>query len=478
MASSARIGEPQNATPPENQSEGWATRLIQRLLGIDRDRLLKKLVPWVSKGGLAILDQGLISGSNFLTSVLLARWMMPEQYGAYAIAFGVYVLLQVVYQSQVLEPMTVFAGSAYRKCLRGYLGSVLWVHTTVSLGILTVFGVGALGAMRLSHNAGLAGALAGVTFATPWILGAAMARRSFYLQLAPAQAALGAFIYSTTSVAGLYVLRHYALLSPFTAFTLMGVSALATGVFQFMRLRRDLPKSDLKAPGPRETWKRHWKYGRWALASSVAGWIPAYIYYPLLSSFGNIAHSGQLKALMNLTLPMEQTKAALGLLLLPYAARVHGEEGHASAKKLSVRMTMISTGGALIYWLVILPFQRPVFHLLYSNRYMDVVHLLPVIAFGSIVWSAAYGPAIALRSMESPKSVFTAFSLATATSLLVGVPATWKFGLQGAIWGGNLADMLSLTFVVIVLRKKIASGNQVVAWNARSGRLAKELPAE
>jgi hypothetical protein len=59
--------------------------------------------------------------------------------------------------------------------------------------------------------------------------------------------------------------------------------------------------------------------------------------------------------------------------------------------------------------------------------------------------------------MESPASVFTAFSLATVLSLVVCVPATWAFGLKGAIWGSNLADVLSLVFVLIVLRRKIAS---------------------
>ncbi len=438
-------------------SESLPTRMVQKFLGIDRNVVLKRLMPWVSKGGLAILDQGLISGSNFLTSVLLARWLMPEQYGAYAVAFGVYVLLNVVYQSIVLEPMTVFGGSSYRNCLRGYLGSVLWIHTTVSLAILIVFGVSAFGAQRFSHSVGLAGALAGVTIASPWILGFAMARRSFYLELSPAKAALGAFVYSTFSIVGLYILNHYAILSAFTAFALMGLAAMATTIYLFVRLRVELKKTKIVPPPPREAWKRHWGYGRWALASSIAGWIPAYVYYPLLSGFGNIAHSGQLKALMNLTLPMEQTKAALGMLLLPYAARVHGEEGKASASKLSIRLTLVALGGAVAYWIVILPFQGTVFHFLYSGRYMEVVHLLPVIAFGSIVWSAAYGPAIALRAMESPASVFTAFSLATAVSLLIGIPATWKFGLQGAIWGSNTADVLSLVFVVLVLRKKIAN---------------------
>ncbi len=455
-------------TVAEKSAESLPTRLLQRFLGIDRNISLKKLIPWVSKGGLAILDQGLVSGSNFLVSVLLARWLAPSQYGAYAIAFGIQVLLTVVYQALILEPMSVYGGSSYRNNLRGYLSSLLWVHAVLSLAICIALGTAAITARGMAHSEGLAGALAGMTVASPFALAFGMARRGFYLELSPAKAALGAFVYSSFSVSGLYFLYHRGLLSAFTAFLLMGLAAFATTLYLFLRLRKELRPSD-SAPSIRETWKRHWGYGRWALAGSIAGWIPAYIYYPILTGFGNIVHSGQLKALMNLTQPMEQTKAALAMLLLPYAAGVHDREGRSSASSLAKRMTMVSLGGAIAYWAVILPFHRPVFQLMYSGRYMEVAHLLPIVAFGSIVWSAAYGPAIALRAMESPASVFVAFSLATGLSLLIGIPAAWRYGLSGAIWGSNLADVLSLVIVLLVLRRKIAShSNEVQSISLRN----------
>jgi len=179
---------------------------------------------------------------------------------------------------------------------------------------------------------------------------------------------------------------------------------------------------------------------------------------------------------------MEQTKAALSMLLLPYAAGVLRRRGKSSAGGLSVKMTMVTAGGAIAFWAVILPLRGPVFHLLYSGKYMEVAHLLPLIAFGSIVWCAAFGPAICLRAMESPASVFVAFSLATVLSLLVGIPATWAFGLKGAIWGSNLADVLSMVIVTVILRRQIA-GRDVVGWTSwwksmSKQPLASEIPVD
>jgi O-antigen/teichoic acid export membrane protein len=439
--------------------------LPARLLGIDRGNLLQRLLPWAHKGGLTILDQGLISGSNFLISVLLARWLTAEQYGAYAVAFGIFVLLSLIYQSLVLEPMSVFGGSTYRNNLRGYFSSLVWIHVSLSLAIFLLFGTSAAVSRLLGQGGGMPGALAGVTIASPCVLFFWLARRSFYLELSPQQAVYGAFVYAGFVLGALWFFYRHHLLSPFTAFVLIAIGALGTGSFLMLRLRLAL-----RPMGPRPptwtTWRQHWSYGAWALAGCVASWIPAYIFYPILGSFGSMAHSGQLKALMNLTLPLEQTKAALSMLLLPYAAGVQNAETGSESKILSLRMTLLGLGIALAYWAVIIPFAKPLFHLLYSGRYMEVAYQIPVVAVGSIFWSAAYGPALALRGMKSPASVFAAYTFAAVASLAIGVPATWAFGLSGGIWGNNIADIASFAAVSFLLYRKLNSSQAAGALEA------------
>ena len=435
-----------NALPPE-RSGSFAWNLLS---------MMRRLIPWARKGGLAILDQGLISGSNFVISILLARWLMPDRYGAYAVAFGIYVMLSLVYQSLMLEPMGVFGGSIFRSNLRGYLRSLVSIHLAFSVAICSALVISWAVAHRLDAGGALTGALAGVAVASPCLMLFSLARRTFYVELSPAPAAIGAFIYSTVVLAGLYVVYQHALLSPFVAFLLIGGGALVTGVVLMLGLRSGLSGSG-PAPAFREAWRRHWRYGRWALAGCIAGWLPSYVYYPLLSSFKNMAQSGQLKALMNLTMPFEQTKGALLMLFLPYAARVMEQHGKTGARILARRLTLLSVCGATAYWAIIIPLHKPVFHILYSGRYMEVAYLLPALALGQIFWSATFGPSVALRAMESPASVFVALAFATLASLLVGVPATYAFGLKGAIWGSNIADVLSFVALLFVLQSKLAA---------------------
>ena len=173
----------------------------------DARRSSRKVGGWVTKGGLAILDQGLISGSNFLIGILLARWLVPAQYGAFSLAFSVFLLLSYVYQSVLSEPQAVFSGSAYRQCLRGYLKALLGIQLVVTLFGIVLLGGSAAVVYAMGKAEGLPGALAGVAIASPCILFFWLLRRSFYMNLAPARAAMGAFIYFVLTTGGLLAMQ-------------------------------------------------------------------------------------------------------------------------------------------------------------------------------------------------------------------------------------------------------------------------------
>src|SRR5450432_3613869 len=167
-----------------------------------------------------------------------------------------------------------------------------------------------------------------------------------------------------------------------------------------------------------------------------------------------MAQAGQLKALMNLSLRMEQSYTALSILFLPYAARVCREKGVASSGPLVRRITLLFVGGAIAYWAILIPFKRPVFQLLYAGKYMEVAHFIPYVALGTTLWSAAFGPAIMLRAIEAPDSIFYARLVASALSLLVGVPATKYFGLWGVVWSIIIANLSAFLISLYILHRK------------------------
>jgi O-antigen/teichoic acid export membrane protein len=395
---------------------------------------------WLRKGSLALTDQAMISGSNFTISILLARWFAAEQYGAYALAFAAFLLVSQLHQALLLEPMSVYGSSFYRGRLRHYLGALLWMHGGAVAVISAVLGAGALAVLFSHQSESLAGALFGVCLASPCILLFWLVRRSFYLELQPASATQGAVLYCTlvlTLLLGANVLR---VLSPFTAFLIMGIAALVTSVAFLKKLKpiASLHENELSLS---QISQQHWTYGRWALASAIAMWIPTNIYYVLLGSSAGIAHVGELRALMNLTLPVGQTATALSLLFVPYASRARAERGAHALRKISLAITALFALGAICYWAVIVTFRESVLHLFYGGRYSEISAFIPIVALSSVFQTCINGPGIGLRADEKPICVFYAYLVSSVITVGVGVVATRLFGVEGAVFTMLAANM-------------------------------------
>jgi O-antigen/teichoic acid export membrane protein/thymidylate kinase len=416
---------------------------------------LYNLKSWVLKCSTAIMDHALISGSNFLLGIVLARYLGPEQYGAYALAFSTFILLSLIHQALAMEPMSVFGPSLYRKTLREYLGLLLWLQLVVG-AIIVVCG-GASGAIfhLLEKHSNLASAFAGVVLAAPCVLIFWFARRAFYLQLRPGQALIGAVAYSALLCFGIWALASALLLSPFAAFLIMGTAALLTSILLLIRLQPSTSRKAIaEVLSAREVATRHWRYGRWALISGLFIWVPWNIFYSVVAYFSGLAGSGALKALLNLAMPMTQMYSAFSLLFISQAARLGHEKGWKAVKVQAWRIAGLYTLGSSAYWILVCLFRTQLIKFLYAGHYQEVVPLVPVIALASILSGAAMGPTIAIRAMRSPASVAAIYFVSSLVCVLVGVPACRAWGFRGAVICILLSSVISVLTGFRMLRSR------------------------
>ncbi|HET7212142.1 MAG TPA: hypothetical protein VFL79_01020 [Terriglobia bacterium] len=407
---------------------------------------------WSPKGALALVDQGLISGANFIVGIVLARHLAAGQYGAYGVAFQAYLFLSVAYAALVLEPFSVFGSSVYRNSNREYLGALLRIHCIVA-GIILAGLCACLWVLRLiSPSSQLTAALIGVGVASPCLLLFSLARRGFYVKLSPLQAALGALGYFAIVLGGLLLGFYRGALSPLLAFLLFAAGAGVTAPMMLAKLRFTLKPSHVTLKLS-EILHRHWGYGRWALGSAVAVWFSTAIYYPVLGSFHGLADTGALQALSNFSSPVGQAFAAMSLLSLPYAAGIHYQKTARGTEHLAAKLALIYAGGTILYWLLVILFRRPIVANLYAGKYMGIIAMIPWLGLASVLRISATSQAIILRAMHAPYLVFVAYGAASVVDVVAGIPFTWAFGLWGAIFGMVLASAVALTVTIVMLRR-------------------------
>lgn len=409
---------------------------------------------WASKGVLALTDQGLIAAANFLVALLLARQVPRAEYGAYALAFEVFLLMVVVYSAFILEPMSVFGPSQYKHCLREYMGTILRLHVWVTLFTIAVVGSAAGVVYWFNGNHILARALVGVAVAGPCVLFFWVVRRTYYLNLLPGLAAIGAMVYSGVLLSGLFFCYRLHLLSPMVVFLLMSAAALVTGPVLLTRLNKRL-STGANPPATDDVVRRHWTYGRWALASSITTWGTGAIFYFGVSTFCGLAITGELKALLNLSSPIGQGFAAISLLSLPYASRLQQSAGTGSLKRLVGRLTVLYAGGTAAYFAGVILFGRQILHLLYGDKYASVVIFIPLVGLAMVLRLASTSQAVVLRALQSPNLVFASYSASAIVAAVVGIPAIWAFGLRGAVVANVLSAAAALVLAITLLRRKL-----------------------
>src|SRR3954454_21269188 len=89
---------------------------------------LPKPVRALSKrnGVVALIDQGLVSGINFVTAVVVARNLAPTSYGYYALLFAAILFINGLQTALITGPLMVI-GPRYRAEQRAVYMNSLWI---------------------------------------------------------------------------------------------------------------------------------------------------------------------------------------------------------------------------------------------------------------------------------------------------------------------------------------------------------------
>ena len=393
----------------------------------------KKLRVWGIRSALSIIDQGLTAAVGFGVNVLLARWLSPDSYGAFAVAFAGFLFISGFFNVLLLEPLTVLGPSRHAKRLQAYFREQLVIHAVL---------VGALSALILAAGLVLwrvipANPLVGAVFASglalPFLLLLWLVRRMCYVLQRPSIAVFGSVFNVSFVFAGLFILRQMNRVSPFTAFSLTGLGSL----FAALLLIRQMGLSkDILATPDATSWRRalreNWIYGRWLVGSTVLYSLSSQTQMFLVAAYVGLGAAGILRAMQIPSLVLTQVIAATGLLVLPALSYDFGSGLIERMRRKARLVSFLLVAGALVFTATLAIFAGSVEHILYGGKYKAYASLIPLLTLAPAAFGASMGQSMALRASHRPH--FDLF--ANAISAPVGVSSALLFmhwwGLAGA----------------------------------------------
>lgn len=362
----------------------------------------------------------------------------------------------MVHTALLIEPLMVFGSGKYQRMFPSYIRVLLQAHgALMGPGTVLLFVTAFVLSKAYSSTAG--GAFIGLAFSGAAILLFWLVRRVFYVLLQPGWGVLGGALYFTGVMGCMWVLQATGQLSTATAFVAMGAASLLASLILFARfgtgvLRRS---SELTL---REVATDHWRYGRWAIASSAISWFPGSIYYALLPAWLGLEATAGLRALMNFIMPVLQAIAALSMLLVPMLVRDRDSGGFRKMNRTMLLFLTLFCGGALAYGVVLWFARSHVFQLFYAGKYGQYAGwpflLAGMLPLGTCA-TAVLGNG--LRALERPDRTFWCYLGSVVSALAAGIPLVRAFGVTGALIGLHLSSLVTAAMMGLVLLEHLRS---------------------
>ncbi|WP_027881470.1 lipopolysaccharide biosynthesis protein [Meiothermus rufus] len=409
------------------------------------DKLPKPGRRFTQQAGWALIDQALYGVSNFLANTLMARWLEPAEYGAFAVGWLVLLIGFQVQNPLITEPLAVYTPSRFRLAPHIYQQQVVQLHWLLTGLASLVFLVLAW----LQTDTAFRGVYLGLAVALPFVQYGMLARRICYANLVPKLSALGGLIYLPLFVLSTLALQQVSWLNALTAMTLMGLASLVSGHWVIFLWKRG--SSPELTPSPlrqftawfslfRMVLRYHWRYGRWGLPASLLWVVVSSLPYLLLLRTHSLEAVAELRVLENTIAPVNSFLSAFNSLMLPAFARA---SSLAALDRMVWRYALFFCGISTIVWIGMTWLHDPIFVLLYGTNYRNISHYLPWFALvplftwlGEVFFSA-------FRALEQPRWIAWLYAIASISMAVLGGFLIKRFELHGAV--------LSILFIQILL---------------------------
>jgi O-antigen/teichoic acid export membrane protein len=403
-----------------------------RVLSTDRGR-----------GGLAIVDQLIVSAANFLTAALVGRFAGAEALGLFAIGCSVLVIFASAVRSLLLTPYAIFVHRSHpsrQVQMRGaavlFCGSITAIATLLCLLVIA-------GLWRWPPAAPYRQTLVfatAVTLAAPAWMFRDLARHLCFADLQFERAIWIDAGQSAMQLAGLGLLVVVGELTAINALAALALTCLLSGLGWLTVARSGLV---IHRPTLRWQWLRTWRFGRWGAMSQTSHAIQGYVLSWIIAFSCGLADAGLYAAAWSIAQLASPVVQGAGNALGPLLSKRFAAGGVAGLVEATRRFTLF---GALVsagYVLAIFLFGRIAVQLIYGDAEYDVSTLTLVLLAGSVAVSATALIATKVISVLEYPQINFAFNLAglgmtTLFSALLG----HAFQIEGAAVGLLLAAII------------------------------------
>ena len=393
------------------------------------------------KGYISLVDQALVSGVNFLTALILARYMTPSDYGVFVLAFGIYLLVNNVQMALITTPMTVLGAPLEGDELRGHLSCLGLIQ--IAFGGMITAGLLILVTALYSVSFGpvVLSTFVGMALAVFAFQGQAFFRRILFTRIQPEGAFLNDMVSYGLQLIGMIALCKWRILSGQNAFFVIGITSAMAIIVGLWQCRKYL---SFHFSSLASVLHDNLNYGKWMLLTFLSQWVSSQGYLFIVAAFLSIAAVGVFDASRKILAVTNILLSGMDNFVVPVAAKKLEKEGLLKTKAIMNLVYIVGGTVMAIYCAIAAIFPESLLNLFYAHQYAGYGNIVILFALLYFIEFFNWPPYMGLKALNRPKKIFHGNLLAAIVSALSAIPLVKYYGIYGACIGMIVTQTIRL----------------------------------
>jgi O-antigen/teichoic acid export membrane protein len=389
------------------------------------------------RSSLALVDQALSSITNFVLSVVIARALPAAEFGAFGIAFAVYMLARGLSNAMWSAPVIIrHAGTEPELRLDQVAISA---GTALVTGVISGVAVAVAG-LLLGGSVG--GALLALSICLPGLLLQDAWRQGFITHAQPGKAAVNDGIWAVLQLVAVIVIIRSVDEPSVAALTLgWGLAGTVAALLASWQARR--------GPAVRGGWQMvrdHRHLGPQFAAEFALTNGQAQVTLVALAALSGTTATAGFRGAQVLFGPQRVLSNGLLLSVLPEGVRIRSSMHR--LRWLVRALSVVNTGLVLAVGVVLLALPDSVGEALLGDSWGPTQPvILPMIAFG-ITGTVVSGPSMGLRVIEKAGACLRNQMIVSPVTVLATIVGMVLGGAEGAAWGMAAGGLLNVAIWV------------------------------
>lgn len=397
----------------------------------------------------AFLDQALVSGTNFLSNILLAKYLGIEEFGVYVIIVLGMLLFTLIFQSLVTVPMMNITPKVSLK------NEYLKVVKIQSVGFSLLLSLLAFLMINLSwifnKNWDLSDYSLLITLLIFVTLNQDFVRRYFYVKETPKLSFFSDVLRNSLFLGGTTALFLFYDITLRKTLLILTVANLL-GIIPFYTIYRNL-KVNL------ENFKvhffRNWMFSKWLLASSIIQWVSDNTFMLGAGAFLGATAVGAQKAAQSLFGITHIFFHALDNIVPLKIATYIKNNDRTSIVKYIVRLIFIGLLVVGVFTVLFLVFKNTLFETIFNKDYLPYNYLLYYIAIFYISLALTNPIVYLIKATENTKVLFLAQTIISISFLGIVKLITDKYGVLAQPISSILYQIIFISVILIYFRSNV-----------------------